>query len=147
MSGEAERPSGVETRSNAELFQEAIDAYNRGDIGFVFSRASDDIEVFGDEGLINAGTYRGRDGFERWMNMWLEAWSEFAIEVRDVREFDDRFLLVDVLQKGVGSGSGIPVEMEVVQFIEVRDGLVARLHLYTSREAAEAALARIRADG
>ena len=130
---------------NVELLHEAIAAYNRGDLSFVHQRAADDIEVHGAPGLVNAGTHHGRPAFERWMQEWLEAWSDFTIEVRGVEEVDGRFLVVDVHQMGVGSESGIPVEMEIVQLVEVHDGEVTRLHLYPERADALATLERLRA--
>lgn len=139
--------SEARTRTNLELLREAIDAYNRGDLSFVYARAADDIEVHAAEGLINTGTHHGRAAFESWMREWLEAWSDFEIEIRDVEEIDERFLVVDVIQRGTGSGSGIPVEMELVQMIDVRGGEIARLHLYTERDQALATVERLRAQG
>lgn len=130
---------------NVELLREAIEAYNRGDLSFVFERAAEDIEVHSDARLLNAGTYHGRAAFERWMHEWLEAWSEFAIDVRRVEEIEERFLVVEVQQRGIGSESGVAVEMDLVQLIEVRGGEIARLHLYPSRQGAMAALERLRA--
>lgn len=138
--------SEARTRTNVELLREAIDAYNRGDLSFVHARAADDIEVHAAEGLLNTGTHRGRAAFERWMQEWLEAWSDFEIEIREVDEIDARFLVVEVIQRGTGSGSGIPVEMEIVQLVEVRDGEIARLHLYTERAEAVATIERLTAD-
>lgn len=131
---------------NLALLREGVEAYNRGDLSFVYARAAEDIEVYTDARLINSGTYHGRAGFEKWMGEWLEAWSEFSLDIRAVEEVDERFLVVDVLQRGVGAESGIEVEMELVQLIEVRDGEIARFHLYPGREPAEAALERLRSE-
>lgn len=131
--------------ANRALLDEGIAAYNRGDLGFLFTSAADDIEVYSDPALVNSGAHRGREAFERWMREWQEAWRNFTIDVRAVEEIDGRFLMVDVLQRGVGSGSGIEVEMELVQLVELRDGEIARLHLYPDREKAQAALATLRA--
>jgi ketosteroid isomerase-like protein len=131
--------------SNLELLREGFEAYNRGELGFVMERAAGDIEVHADVGLVNSGTYHGRGPFERWMLEWQEAWSEITLEVRGVEEIGD-FILVDIYQRAVGAGSGVPVEMEIVQLFEIRDGAIARFHLYRDRERARAALRELGVD-
>ena len=131
-------------RTNVELFQEAIEAYNSGDLSFVYERAADDIEVHSHPALMNTGTWYGRDAFRHWMQEWLEAWSDFSIDIRRVQEIDGRFLIVEVVQHGVGSESGIPVAMDLVQLIDVREGEIARLHLYPALADAMATVERLR---
>ncbi|MGI9019386.1 MAG: nuclear transport factor 2 family protein [Solirubrobacterales bacterium] len=132
--------SETERERNLALLGEGIEAYNRGDLGFVVEHAADDIDVFVHGELINTGRYRGREDFERWMGQWQEAWSEITIEVRDIDTIGDNHLLVGVGQKAIGAASGVPVEMDIFQVIEVRDGKISRFHLYPDREKAEAAL-------
>jgi ketosteroid isomerase-like protein len=132
-------PGGGEER-NLALLTEGLDAYNRGDLSFVVELATDDIEVFAHHDLLNAGSFRGRQEFEAWMRNWQEAWSEVTLEVRDTRQIDGRFLLVEIYQRAVGAASGVPVEMDIVQLFEVRDGEIARFHLYPDLETALAAL-------
>ncbi len=130
----------AESERNLELLQEAIDAYNRGDLSFAVARAGDDIEVFAHHDLLNNGTYQGREAFERWLRNWTEAWSEITIDVRSVEQLDDNHILVDVHQHAVGAASGVPVDMDLFQLIEVRDAAIQRFHLYPDRATALAAL-------
>jgi len=134
MSGDGDR------ERNLALLEEAIQAYNRGDLSFAVARAGDDIEVFAHHELLNTGTYQGRQAFEAWMREWQEAWSELTLDVRGVETIGDNHILVDVLQHGVGAGSGAPVDMDLFQVIEVREGEIKRFHLYPNRETALAAL-------
>ncbi|MEO8092052.1 MAG: nuclear transport factor 2 family protein [bacterium] len=136
----------AERARNMELLREGTAAYNRGDLSFVLQRAGDDIEVHAHRGLVNAGTYHGREAFEDWMRNWLDAWREITLEVRGVELIGDSFLLVDAWQRGIGQASGIPVEMEITQLIEVRDAEIKRFHLYPNRELAQEALERLRED-
>ena len=125
-----------ERERDIALLREGIDAYNRADLGFVVERAAGDIEVHAHRDLLNAGTHHGREEFERWMRNWQEAWSEITLDVRGVEVIRDRFLLVDVWQRAVGAASGVPVEMDIFQLIEVRDGMIGRFHLYPDRATA-----------
>jgi ketosteroid isomerase-like protein len=134
-----------ERERNLELLRRGTEAYNQGDLSFVTELAADDIEVYADSRLINSGTFKGRDEFLRWMQNWSEAWSEVTLQVRDVQIVEDRFMLVEVFQTGVGSSSGVPVEMNLVQLFEIGGGEIKRFHLYPDREPADEALARLRA--
>ena len=134
-----------EWERNLELLRRGTAAYNEGDLSFVIELAAEDVEVHADAALLNSGTFQGKEEFLRWMQSWSEAWSELALEVRGVETFEDRFMVVDVFQTGVGSASGVPVEMELVQVIEVGGGEIKRFHLYPDRAMAEATLERLRA--
>ncbi len=131
--------SAEERERNLALLQEGIEAYNRGDLSFALEHAADDIEVFVHHTLLNTGDFRGREAFERWMLDWVEAWSEVTIEVRSVESIGESHMLVDVSQRAVGAASGVPVEMDFYQLIQVREGTIARFHLYPDRATALAA--------
>jgi len=133
-----------ERERNLERLRNGIEAYNRGDLSFVYELAADDIEVHVDRNLINTGTYQGRDEFLRWMQNWQDAWRDITLDVRNVEAIGDRHLMVEVWQRAVGAGSGVPVEMDIVQLIEVGGGEIKRFHLYPDRESADAALACMR---
>ena len=129
-------------RQYTELVTRGLEAYNRGDLRFILELSAEDIEVHAHPGLMNSGDYKGREEFEGWLTEWQEAWSELILEVRDAHQVGDRYMLLEIFQRGVGASSGVPVEMETVQLFELVDGEVARFHLYpdleTAREALEA---------
>jgi ketosteroid isomerase-like protein len=137
-------PADADRDPNEALLREGTEAYNHGDLGFVIEHAADDIEVFAHRELINTGVYRGREQFEAWLRNWQDAWSEITLEIRGVEAIGDKYLVVEAWQRAVGAGSGVPVEMEIVQLIEVREGKISRFHLYPDRESALAALEGLR---
>jgi hypothetical protein len=75
----------------------------------------------------------------QWVSRWLEAWESFEVEPRDFEPVGEYHVLIDVLQHGIGKGSGIEVEMQAFYMIEVGDGMAKRVHLYPDREVALAA--------
>ena len=133
-------PSETDRDENLALLREGIEAYNRRDLSFVIERAGDDIEVYAHPELLNTGTYRGREAFENWMREWQEAWAQITLDVRGAEAIGDNHILVDVGQSAIGVASGVPVEMDIFQLIEVSDGEIKRFHLYPNRETAMAAL-------
>ena len=70
---------------------------------------------------------------------WVEPFSEYYVEPLDFIEQGDR-VIVPQRQWGIGSTSGISVEVEVTYVYEVRDNQIARVDEYdTLEEALEAA--------
>jgi ketosteroid isomerase-like protein len=85
-----------------------------------------------------ARVYQGRDGLIQAFREWSDAFSEYYVEPLDFIEVGDR-VVVPNRQWGIGSTSGIPVEIEVTWVYEIRDNQMARLDEYdTLDEALEA---------
>jgi ketosteroid isomerase-like protein len=87
------------------------------------------------DGLGNAGTYRGREGFVRMIDGWHEAWEDFRIEIEDLVEEGDT-VIVGITQHGRGRGSGIEVEMPGAHLMRFRDDRLHFWRLCGSREEA-----------
>ena len=86
-----------------------------------------------------SGFYKGRDGLIQYFKEWFGPFSEYRMKWLDFIEAGDR-VLVPMKASGVGSGSGLKVEMELVLSYELRDGLITRLDQYdTVEQALEAA--------
>jgi ketosteroid isomerase-like protein len=84
-------------------------------------------------------SYRGSEGFARYLQEWLEPFSEYYVENLDYIEAGDS-VLVPSHQWGVGEGSGARVEIELTTLYELREGKIVRAHQYdTLQEALEAA--------
>ena len=86
-----------------------------------------------------ARVYQGREAVINAFREWLESFSEYYNEPLDFIEVGDR-VVVPNRQWGIGSTSGIPVEIEVTWVHEVRDHMITRVDEYdTLKEAVEAA--------
>src|SRR4051812_8127194 len=70
-----------------------------------------------------ARVYQGRDGVIQAFREWVEPFSEYYIEPLDFIEQEDR-VIIPQRQWGVGSTSGISVELEVTHIYEVRDNQI-----------------------
>jgi ketosteroid isomerase-like protein len=125
------------------LVRRAFQAYDRGDLQTVLATLDDDVEVYSHPDTGNTGTYHGHKGFLQWVALWLDAWEEFRIEVREVKVLDDVHVLAVMDQFGRGRGSGIPVEQRGVAYLfTVRDGRTTFMGLYLNRDTALADLGR-----
>jgi ketosteroid isomerase-like protein len=130
--------SSVEERQrrNVELVRQGVEAFQRGDLDGLLALTREDFEIYLPPSLPNSGTYVGYDGFQTWLDQWLEAWDDFTVEIVDAVPAGARHVVADIRQSGRGKGSGIPVEMEIAYLWDVRGDRFAALQLYASRDQA-----------
>jgi ketosteroid isomerase-like protein len=111
-----------------EAIREMAERFFSPEVELRWSRSGPDVRV-----------YQGRDGVIQAFREWYEAFSEYYIEPLDFIEQEDR-VVIPQRHWGIGSTSGVSVEIEVTHVYEVRDNLIARVEEYdTLEEALEAA--------
>src|ERR1700752_2906741 len=123
-------------RRNVEFVRQGVEAFQRGDLDGLLALTDEDFEVFLPKNLPNSGTYVGQEGFQTWLDQWLEAGGDFTVEIVDATPAGAHHVVADIRQTGRGKGSGIPVEMGVTYLWDVRGDRFAALQLYASREEA-----------
>ncbi len=79
--------------------------------------------------------YKGADGLAQYLQEWLEPFSEYYLESLDYIPVRD-CVLVPSRQWGVGSGSGVRIDIELTTLYELRDGKIVRIHQYDTLEEA-----------
>jgi ketosteroid isomerase-like protein len=95
----------------------------------------DEIEVY-DHDIMDAGEYHGHEGVRRWLfDDWATAWSNFRADNAEYLNAGDRVIAVFRL-RATGRESGVTVEREDAMVHTVRDGKIARIDYYNSREQA-----------
>jgi ketosteroid isomerase-like protein len=126
--------------SNVEIFKRATEAVNRLDVDAYVSFCTADIEwypVLG--GTVEGGSFRGREGIERYFGELRETWEEFRVVFDEFRDLDNGVLAFGRLE-GRGRGGGVQVELSVGAVTDFRDGKVWRLRVFSDYgEALEAA--------
>jgi ketosteroid isomerase-like protein len=85
-----------------------------------------------DHDIMDAGEYRGHEGFRRWLTDWSSAWSNFSMEPEEFIDADERVVVV-LRMRATGRGSGVEVERQDAIVFEVRDDMVVRLDYYNNR--------------
>ncbi len=118
--------------------REGVEAFNRGDAGPALALFSDDVECRVASDLMNTGTYIGHEGYLDMIRNWGEAWDSIEAEIVGAEELPG-YLMVEIHQRAVGAGSGVPVEMKIFWLFGFADGEVNRFHMYGTREGAIAA--------
>jgi ketosteroid isomerase-like protein len=118
------------------LLRAGVAAFNRGDPAPALAIFSEDVECHVSGDLMNAGTYRGHDGYLEMVGAWGEAWETVTADIIGAEDMPNDHLLVEVDQRAVGVSSGVPVQITLYWLFQFVDGQVTRFHLYGTREAA-----------
>jgi ketosteroid isomerase-like protein len=110
------------------IARRGFEAFNTGDWQALLELLDEDVEAYVPPELPNSGLFSGREGFLEMLRGWDEAWERFEVEPLGFSERGDK-LVVAVIQRGVGRGSGLAVEQRFNYVFEVRDGKLMRWSL------------------
>jgi ketosteroid isomerase-like protein len=113
-----------------------IDWGGCGDEQILEQNYSPDVELRTMQSAVGIGPsalYRGVDGVAQYLQEWFEPFSEYRMDFLDWIDAGDR-VIVSMRARGVGAGSGVPVDMELTLSHEVRDGRITRLDQYDTAE-------------
>lgn len=122
-----------------ERYRQGIDAFNRRDLDAFLALA--DPEVIGTSRVlaIEGGTYEGHDGTREWWDGLLGVFPDFRIEIVWVRATGN-LTVSELRNQAHAEGSAPPLDEQVWQVSEWRDGLVVRWQMYAAQhDALEAA--------
>jgi len=118
---------------NVEGVQEALQYFQRTGQP-MWDTIDPAVEVY-DHDIPDAGSYRGHDGYARWLTDWGRAWSDFSLETERFIEAGDKVVVVFQLT-AKGKGSGVEVKRRDGMVLTLRDGKTIRLDYYNNVPAA-----------
>lgn len=105
-----------------------LDAASRRDYELMLVRYAPDVEFAFDpefEALGLGGTFHGRDGMLELIHAFDEAWERLEFRPGLILDFGDRLILLGGLHL-FGATSGVALEREFAQLVELRRGLTVR---------------------
>ena len=94
---------------NVQLVRRAYEAFNRRDFDGALGFLAPDIEWRTPPNVPDPATWRGRDQVLHGVEGFLEAWTEFRIEVEDLLDAGERVVAI-VHYKGRGESTGLEIE-------------------------------------
>ncbi len=131
--------SGVVDAELAQRIRDAYEAFEERDLESLRDFWHEDAIYVNPPYAMEAGTRKGRDAVVEIWNGLHSLFEYDEVEVLEISEGPGGVLVV-VRYRGRGKASGAPVDVPMAHVIEIRDGRVARLAWYGTRdEAAEAA--------
>jgi ketosteroid isomerase-like protein len=81
-------------------------------------------------------SYHGPGGITEGWRSWLSAWNDFTTRADDIVAAGEGRYVVLVHLSGRGKESGVPIEADAANLVDVRDGKIVRFQLFMSRDAA-----------
>jgi ketosteroid isomerase-like protein len=130
----------MSSEAHERLLREGFEAFNSGDLSRLTAILDERVESRVGPGLVNSGTWHGIEGFQEMIGAWGESFESQRNTVLGTRSPDEHHVVAEVHQAAVGAISGVPVEMTIYYLVEIRDGRLRRIHLYSDAESALAAV-------
>ena len=122
--------SGEMAESLVEQFRRAYDDFARGDLDAVLDLIDPDVELRDRPESPDASVYHGHQGVRESFEKSLEMFEVLDfIPLRFVEHGD--YVVVTILMRGRGRGSGAPVEDEIAHLWTVQDGKGVALQVYS----------------
>ncbi len=104
----------------------------------LWSTLDQGVEVH-DHDILDAGDYRGHEGFGRWLEDWAFAWSAFTMEPEEFIDAGERVVVV-FRMKATGRGSGVEVDRQDAMIWQMgSEGKFVRVDYFNDRAQALAA--------
>jgi ketosteroid isomerase-like protein len=126
----------------ARLVRRAYAAASRQDFDLVLMGLDPEFQYRPRADLIapdQDAVFYGHDGYRRLWRTWLDAFEDLRYEPEEVLDLGDKYLATAQMH-GHGSGSGVPVGLQLFQLFTMRRGLVVRQEDFADRsDALEAA--------
>jgi len=130
-----------------DVVRQSYAAFERGDLDYVIARSDAEIEVVEPPDLPGSQTYRGHDGLIEAIQNWVGEWEDFHLDVERVIDAGHERVITLVRHHGRGKSSGVPVESRWVYLHTGRDGKIVRWEMFSSLDAAFAAIGLRRLKG
>ena len=120
-----------------DVIRDQYAATNERDFERAMSYYDDDVVLVIEEGFLNTGTFEGKEAVGEWFGDWFRAFgSDYSFEILDLRDLGGGLVFLSANYGGSGRASGAVVRDERAYLYRVRDGLITRVQLFLTREAA-----------
>ena len=130
------------SQENVDLARRSFEAIQRGDFALAQSLLAPDAVIVQPPEVPDAKSYEGPDAIRQGWEDWPRQWEDFRIELVEVIDVDDDTLVSVTRQQGRGRDSGIEMSFEVYFVTRGRDGLIAIMEMFFSRDQALKAVGR-----
>jgi ketosteroid isomerase-like protein len=120
-----------------DVIRDQYAATNVRDFARAMSYYADDVVLVVQEGFLNTGTFEGKDAVGEWFGDWFRAFgTDYRFEISETRDLGGGLLFLRATYGGSGRSSGVVVDDERSYLYRVEDGLITRVQLFLTPEAA-----------
>jgi len=119
------------------LIRSGYELWGRGEFEQALALMHPEVEWIPPAYAPEPGPHRGHDAVRRGIDAYFQGFAEFRPEIAEIRPTDrPGTYLAEVQTYTKGRTSGIESTIDVLHLIEVRDGKIARLQVFTDRDEA-----------
>ena len=123
------------SQENVELVRRAYDAWDRRDFEAMSDLLHPDFELDLTARVLNPDRYVGVEGLRRFVDELGETWDDMGLEPEEFIDAGDQ-VVVPILARLRGRGSGLSLQDRIVQVWSVREGKAERVQVFTDRDEA-----------
>jgi ketosteroid isomerase-like protein len=129
------------SQQDIEMLSRGYEAFGSGDTEAVLTLLHPDVtvEVHTERPDIGSDVYRGHEGFLANFAELEEVFEDLEILPGEIEEHGER-IMVNCRVTGRGKGSGVAIEARIFHVWTLRDGMAARLEIFSDGEQARRAL-------
>jgi ketosteroid isomerase-like protein len=126
-------------QENVDIVRRCVDLWNSDDVGALVATFTDDAELQPAPGFVEGEMLFGHEGIRHFFERLHEAWKPGdTVTLGEVREAGDK-VMFSFRWRAIGDVSGIETTSEWMAVDTFRDGLIARMEIFSDRaEALEA---------
>jgi ketosteroid isomerase-like protein len=124
-----------------DVVRASVDAFNRRDVEGLLQTFTPDVELRPFAAKVTGAVYRGEDGVRRWMSELEDEWSEWRVELDDLRVSGDCVLTLGRIVAR-GRDTGVEATLPAGFVSRFRGERITRFESYGDPEDAIAAIER-----
>lgn len=119
-----------------ELIKLGFDAFQRRDVEAMCEGSHADVVIVQPPEVPDSKIYEGHSGIAEAFEDWPSEWEDFRMDLLEVIDVSDTQVVSVARQHGRGAHSGIEMDFNVAYLHTLRDGKLARMEMFISREQA-----------
>ena len=129
------------SKEGVELLKQALEAFERGDVAWFEDKMDPDLVIVQAPEVPDSKTYEGPTAMAEALADWPNEWEDFRMDLLEIIDVGDDVYVTAIRHRGRGRESGIAMDIEVFYVARGRNGKLARMETYLSRDQALAAAA------
>ena len=127
------------SQENVELVRLGFELLEHGDLAFFEEWTTPDLVIVQPPEVPDAKTYEGRTAVAKAWEDWPSQWEDFRLDLVEVIDAGGDAVVSVTRHRGRGRESGIEMDFQVFYVHRLRQGKLARMEMFFSREQALAA--------
>ena len=124
------------SQQTVDLVKLGFEALQQGDLALVEEFTTPDLLIVQPPEVPDSKTYEGPAAVAEAMEDWPNQWEDFRLDLIEVIDVSDDVAVSVTRHRGRGRESGIEMDFQVFYVHRLRDGKLARIDMFFSRERA-----------